>query len=136
MTSEDCALIQTSLFRMAAPQLPALNLEQSVQFYKQSLGFRVIAEYPGFVILLRDRVEIHLWSCNEPVVAENSSCYIRLRDIESFYGVMQEQGVDIREVLETRPWGMKQFTVADPSGNFIRFGEALGEEVPWLPSDA
>lgn len=114
------------LMKMAIPQLPALDLEEAVHFYEDKLGFKQTASYPGFAIVARDHVELHLWLCTDKFVPENSSCYIHVENIEELYrDLSTDRAVRLQEKLEKRPWGMKQFSVLDPSGNALRFGELL-----------
>ena len=117
--------IGTSTLISAAPQLPASDIAGTIEFYRDKLGFSLSAEYPGFAILKRDSVEVHLWQCENKIVAENSSCYVRVQGVDNLYAEVTERGATVQEHLAVRPWGMRQFSILDPSGNAIRFGEPV-----------
>ena len=46
----------------AIPALPARDLELSVAFYRDQLGFALLHDEAGFAVLRRDAVELHLWT--------------------------------------------------------------------------
>jgi len=47
------------------PALPVRDLERSIAFYRDGLGFHVIHAEGGFAILRRDLAELHLWVAND-----------------------------------------------------------------------
>lgn len=42
-------------------------------------------------------------------------------DIDATYGELKSLGANIVEPLETKPWGLRQFTVEDLDGNRFYF---------------
>jgi len=44
------------------PALPVRDLERSVAFYRDQLGFALLHDEAGFAVLRRDAVELHLWT--------------------------------------------------------------------------
>jgi predicted enzyme related to lactoylglutathione lyase len=107
------------------PVLPSQDLERSVAFYKRVFGFEANL-YPDYVVLHRNDVEIHLWLCTDRHIAENSSCYIHVQDVDALFRHCDEQGaVHPHGQLAVWPHGMKEFTVLDDNGNCLRLGERV-----------
>jgi catechol 2,3-dioxygenase-like lactoylglutathione lyase family enzyme len=117
----------------ACPLFPAADVETSAAWYRDKLGFNVGNLYPdhGYAILLRDDIEIHLWKCNDPKVAEMTSAYIRPDDIDAVHASMQgaAEGGRISAPLD-REWGMREFYVWDPDGNLLKFGVPVAVMAP------
>ncbi len=63
--------------------------------------------------------------------AESSAgCYIRVSDVNSIYRAfasaeLPRRGIPRQEVLEDKPWGMREFAIVDPDGNLIRIGRTI-----------
>ncbi|WP_343623566.1 VOC family protein [Flavobacterium lindanitolerans] len=106
------------------PQLPSLDFEKSKQFYQEILGGKLVGEYEDLLIFSWDDNEIHLWKCNEKIVPENSSCYIRVNDIEAVFERYKKILGD-KIALKNQPWGMREFYIIDDSGNLFKFGQPI-----------
>ena len=52
--------------------------------------------------------------------------YMEAPDLEELYMRLQASGVEIVDPLADRPWGQREFTVADPDGNWLTFWRASG----------
>ena len=50
-----------------------------------------------------------------------AGCYIIVPDVDAWHARITNAGLNAT-VVETRPWGMREFTTIDPSGNRIRIG--------------
>lgn len=108
------------------PQLPSLNLKKSKQFYAQKLGFKVYNESRDFIVIGKDRIELHLWLCNNKTVPQNTSCYIHVHKIDRLYEDYKRKGIlQAKDGLEEKSWGMKEFCITDDSGNLLKFGEPI-----------
>jgi catechol 2,3-dioxygenase-like lactoylglutathione lyase family enzyme len=122
---DSAAVTTPGHLQRAVPVLAALDLDRQVAFYRDKLGFaaaRVDTDF-RYAILERDDVEVHLYGCDDRHVAENTSCYLRVRAIGALWSEYRDRGVDVRP-LEAKPWGMTEFEVIDPDGNLLRFGES------------
>ena len=109
----------------ACPQLPAADVGKAAAWYRDKLGFAIRRLYPahGFAIVGRDDVEIHLWTCRERRIAESTSAYFRVDDIDGLHAALAaaNDGGTLGEVAD-REWGMREFYVTDPDGNLLKFG--------------
>ena len=107
----------------AVPVLPTTNLSQVTDFFGQ-LGFQVLHQEAEYAIIKRDGVELHVWLCPDPALAENSSCRIQVAGIEALYQEYQIKGLlASNAAVRHTPWGTKEFVVFDPDHVLITFVE-------------
>ncbi len=109
----------------AVPILAFLDLQESVAFYKK-LGFQCNDNWKEYLMCSRDDIEIHLWKTADPEVPKNTGCYVRVTAIEKLYE--EYKALDLihpNGPLKDKPWGMREFSVLDNSGNIINFGESI-----------
>ena len=109
----------------AIPQLPYIDEMQTILFYRDVLKFDIMSLWDGYIITKKDKIEIHLWKTDNPMIPKNTGCYIRVnKNIEELYKDYYSKGIMHEYVkLEVKPWRMKQFSVIDNSGNIIHFGQ-------------
>jgi hypothetical protein len=103
------------------PVLASLDIDESLAFYSQQLGFTG-ETFGDYLIVRRDDMEIHFWLASDRVFPENTSCYIRGGQIPALYDEFRTRGVPGLTSFEVRPWNMKEFYIHDPHGNLLRFG--------------
>lgn len=112
------------------PKLPMIDPAATRAFYEERLGFRLVGDYDDYLMLEREGVELHFFAF--PTIIPSKSdfmAYIRVKGaIDTLYAELQgrnaDQTVDLR-ALETKPWGMREFSVADPNGTSLTFGQRL-----------
>ena len=111
---------------LGIPVLPATDLEASLDFFETKLGFRRHIESDDYAGVERDGIQIHLWLCGDRTVAENSSCRINMSGVDALYAQCRDLNVvHTKGELEEKPWGFREFSVVDPSGNVIVFAEEI-----------
>jgi catechol 2,3-dioxygenase-like lactoylglutathione lyase family enzyme len=115
------------------PILPVHDLSCTRAFY-ESLGFEAGYHYGAYEILRRDGLVVHLELSDDLVPAANrTSCYWRVADADVLYQEfatlgLPSEGVPRLTAPDDEPWGMREFTLKDPSGNLIRVGHELKDE--------
>jgi len=69
--------------------------------------------------------EFHL--ITDPHIGQTGSCFIYfpMTGVDALYARCKDNGVQIDMDIEDRPWGMRDFRIADPFGNRLGFGEAI-----------
>ncbi|MFN8431316.1 MAG: VOC family protein [Spirosomataceae bacterium] len=112
------------------PKLPMRNKTITRNYYVDKLGFIDMGtqDYPEYLILKKDEIEIHFFLFKDLNPKENyGMIYIRVLNIEEVYAGFQENNVAIHPngPLETKPWGMNEFSLLDPDNNLLTFGEAV-----------
>ncbi len=107
----------------ACPLFASADIPRAVAWYRDRLGFRIERDRPDYGIVQRDMVEVHFWPCQERHIAENTSAYFRVEDVDGLYAQMAGAAEGGRiSAPENRDWGMREFYVWDPDGNLLRFG--------------
>jgi catechol 2,3-dioxygenase-like lactoylglutathione lyase family enzyme len=100
--------------KSTVPVLASLDLQESVDFYTNQLGFKKVSQFDDYAIVSRDGAEIHFWLCDDRHIAGNTSCYIRAADTQALFREFPNCGLAIQEPV-VRPWGMKELYVIDPT---------------------
>lgn len=116
------------MISLIIPKLPFINKENTIDYYSK-LGFELMADYGDYLITKYQDLEIHFFSF-ETLIPEKSDFMIYLRienEIGNFYQKLQDQGIEIHPngKLETKTWQMKEFSLIDPSGTLLTFGEKI-----------
>lgn len=129
------------------PALPVQNIEESVKFYSEKLGFKAAYFDGEFAKVIRDEIEIHLWASSdeswkskglslvtdpicsgaESFLAGTASCRIEVQGIDELYEEYKKQGViyDIETIVEKQPWGDREFPALDLYRNLLTFYEEI-----------
>jgi len=81
-----------------------------------------------YAFIQRDGLELHL-SRSEKLSGNQSPSaayfYLIKGAAESLEAEFRAAGIQILNPLAPRPWKMKDFTISDPDGNMLHFGEEL-----------
>jgi len=126
------------------PIFPALNLDETRAFYER-LGFVPWWKGRGsraYEIVSRGHLVIHFFAEPELTPGENeTSCYWRVRDADRFYQELAalnlpSEGIPRLTAPADQPWGMREFTLVDPSGNLVRVGHDLDADAAYVPRHA
>ncbi|MGH7882378.1 MAG: VOC family protein [Candidatus Dormibacteraceae bacterium] len=121
-------------------ELHVPNFEVVKEFYGK-LGFQVAWEdqragSDGYLVMQYDELAICFWPGNQNV---HSQPYFRsfppetrrgygveiiftVRDLDALYRRAQELDSVVEE-LKMKPWGLRDFRLADPYGYYLRFNE-------------
>lgn len=108
----------------AIPVLASLDLDATLRFYVERMGFVAVACYPDYGIVERDGVQIHFWLTDDADIPASTSCRVDVVGVDELYEEMHSSGVvHPNGPLTNQPWGRREFTVLDGDGNAIRFSE-------------
>jgi Glyoxalase-like domain len=108
------------------PKLPMRNKLLTKEYYINQLEFKIVGEYDEYLIVKKDKIEIHFFEFQKLDPKENyGQVYIRTNDIENLYKSLRNNNVIIHPNghLETKPWGQKEFALLDPDNNLLTFGQ-------------
>ena len=120
------------------PILPTNDLDRDRAFYL-TLGFTAGFNTGDYEIVRRGELVVHLEKRQTVVPANNdTSCYWRVASADELYREFAALRIPVDgsprlTELQNEPWGMREFTLKDPSGNLIRIGHELATRV--APSD-
>lgn len=123
--------------RKISPMLAVADMEETLAFYYDVLGFTATMKSPEYSIVARDGQTIHFMkAASEEVmkcVRGHTEIYIEVSDIDSLWQHVKgfKHRYKIRDPFE-REYGMTEFHVEDPNGCLVFVGEpALGrKQVP------
>lgn len=120
-------------FVRAEPQLFVTDLDASLAFFTQKLGFTqqfVSGDPPFYAHVARGGAHINLRVVSSPLVdpeilsrEEYLAASICVTGIKELFLEYQAGGVEFHQALRTEPWGARSFIVIDPDGNLILFAE-------------
>jgi catechol 2,3-dioxygenase-like lactoylglutathione lyase family enzyme len=135
--------------RRPAAIFPGRDLNDSLAFYER-LGFRIEVYDEGYGFASRERLRLHLRVLPElDPFTNNSAVYVDAADVDALHaewlgcGLRVVPAVEVHEearrrreagerlgriteVVEAKPWGVREFTILDPDNNQLRFGQATG----------
>jgi catechol 2,3-dioxygenase-like lactoylglutathione lyase family enzyme len=107
--------------------LPVANLRRAIDFYVDTLGFRLGFNAGSYGGVRRDAIEIHFSRIEGELGGERSGCRIEVTDIRRLYAEFKDRNVvDAAGDIAAQPWGTTEFTVRDPDGNALTFVEVFG----------
>jgi catechol 2,3-dioxygenase-like lactoylglutathione lyase family enzyme len=112
----------------AVPQLPVSDVVAAAEYYREKLGFRIdwYAADIALAGLSRDRCRLFLAGPTfrgergdtGPVLT-----WLNLNskgDVDDLHSAWRSSGAILLCAPESKPWGMHEFTAADPDGNQLR----------------
>ena len=82
---------ETSMFDRAIAALASLDIAASLDYLNKP-GFEThdFGDH-SYGIAIREHIEIHFWLCTYKQVAENTSCYVRVNDIDALRADFSER---------------------------------------------
>ena len=109
-------------FLNAQPGLSVDNIDDALAFYSK-LGFRPVYRNEDMhLVIQKDSVTLHL-------SAEHSSPgggQIMVDDVQQLYDCVVSLNVRmLYDGLGDRPWGCRDFSIEDPFGNRLTFGQQM-----------
>ncbi len=109
------------------PVLPVHDMDAAIEFYR-SVGFAVSAYDAGYAWVRTcgwEFLHLALAPTLEPA-GSSAGAYIHVTDVNDWHRAMVENAptATIGPITDT-PWGMREFSISDPSGNVIRVGQNL-----------
>ena len=110
-----------TLLDSPVPELPVLDVERAQQHYRDVLGFEIGWLNPDKAIGAVSRGEIVIFFRKRRAPFEPAVHWVFAENIDASYRELKSSGANIVEPLEEKPWGMRQFTVADVDGNRFYF---------------
>jgi catechol 2,3-dioxygenase-like lactoylglutathione lyase family enzyme len=106
------------------------DAKASAAFFVEALGFRVVAEPPGWVFVGKDNCVVMLGTCPDDVHPSKLGChsyfaYLRVDDADAYRAQLGAKGLCTVGLIEDKPWGMREFPVATPDGHRIMIGQVI-----------
>lgn len=123
---------------MILPLLKVKNVDASVKFYVEKLGFNNAFNMQGpdgvnafaFVDLGKPTIGLSLEQSDNTGAGKGVEFMVYLpdeTDIDTYYADVKGKGVKIEAELATQYWGDRTFTIHDPDGYVITLSKTIKE---------
>lgn len=108
-------------FSAPTPELAVPDVPTAQHYYRDHLGFAVMWHNKAGKIgaIARDHCVIFLREAPTPQPA--GTFWIFVAEVDAAHQHLQKLGAKIVDPISDKPWGLRQFTVADPYGNQFHF---------------
>jgi catechol 2,3-dioxygenase-like lactoylglutathione lyase family enzyme len=122
-----------------APILWTKDLDKTISFYVNILGFTCRSNFPNFASLQRDNVEIMIVlpteepeDCKDPNEKQEffpkpiltGSIYITIDNVDELWTKIKDS-VNVLTPLENREYFMRDFSITDNNGYELVFGQNI-----------
>jgi catechol 2,3-dioxygenase-like lactoylglutathione lyase family enzyme len=116
----------------STPTLPVRDMAESVAFYERAgFGVRIYTDDngdtgDGFAFVDFDGQSVFDLDAAPDLDpnANRAGCYLISNDADSWHARMSASGLPVTPI-DDQPWGMREFTLSDPSGNRVRIGRGV-----------
>jgi catechol 2,3-dioxygenase-like lactoylglutathione lyase family enzyme len=115
-----------------SPMLAVANMEETIGFYQEVLGFTAIMKSPAYSIVERDGQTIHFQKAQSEEVMNcvrgHTEIYIEVSGIHSLWEHVKsfKSSYKIRGLVD-RDYGMTEFHMSDPNDCLIFVGEPIAK---------
>ena len=92
-------------------------------FY-EGLGLKVHADYGMWVEFETGPATLALHEAKGDEATRHAGVFFEVEDVDALYRRLKEKGLDVTEPRD-QDFGYRTFTLKDPQGNQIEFGEPL-----------
>ena len=111
-----------------APMLTVMSMDETIEFYRDLLGFACVNRINGWATLLNYDVEIMIALPNAHVPFEKpqftGSLYMKLDDVDALWQRVKDN-VTVVYPIENFYYGMREFAIRDNSGYMLQFGSEI-----------
>jgi len=127
-------MVKPRKFLKPLPHLPVENLQSTLDYYRNKLGFTdewMFNNTDGGI--RRDDLRL-LFAENKDFTSDINNKKHRLplmwfvEDIDAIYQEFKNRGIDIADELRNHPYGLREFAFIDVNGYYIRVAEGTEQE--------
>ena len=124
----------TTVVKRISPMLAVADMDETIRFYADTLGFKPVMKSPGYSILDRDGQTIHFQkAASEEVmkcVRGHTEIYIEVARIDLLWEHVKGFKAQHRiRDLFVREYGMTEFHIEDPNGCLVFVGEPTRQAI-------
>ncbi|WP_119079612.1 VOC family protein [Chitinophaga alhagiae] len=108
------------------------DIPAAVDFYNNRLGFApgfTWGEPPTYAGVNLGKITLHLQK-GTPVVTGHCAVNFIVDDVDGLYALHQANGVEIVVPVDDRPYDIRDYSIRDPWGNCIGFGQYIYHQGP------
>ena len=112
-------------FGQPAPELPVVNVRAAQEYYRDHFGFEVAWHNVEGRIGAVSRNETVIFFRETEGEIQAQTFWVFAEDVDETYASLVNQGARIVDPITNKPWGLRQFTVADLYGHRFHFHHDL-----------
>jgi uncharacterized glyoxalase superfamily protein PhnB len=110
------------------PLLWTTDLDKTISFYQQMLGFDCVNRIEGWAVLKKDEVELMLSlpNAHEPFdkIQLTGSFYFHPDNVDELWQQLKDKATIVYP-LEDFTYGMREFAIRDNNGYILQFGQEI-----------
>ncbi len=110
-------------FIQGAPVLHVLDVEATAKYYRDFLGFQWDFGNEDYAVVWRDNAAIHLVKGTENPAGVHLFQWVA--DVDAYCREIQERGVELLVAPGDRDYSIRDFSIRDPNGVEIVFGQDI-----------
>ena len=112
------------------PVLAVNNIDDTVRFYRDVLGFECVNQMDGWAALRKDQVElmISLPNAHEPFEKPTltGSIYFNTANVDALWEQIKDKARVVYPI-ENFFYGMREFAIRDNNGYILQFGQEISD---------
>lgn len=121
------------LFSHASTVWPVKDMEASLSFYRDQLGFEVTFTWEDpitYAVIKRGNIGINLTIRDDMPAnyAPLAALYVYVHDVDALWQEFTSNGAKVTNPIGDRDYGMRDFDLEDPNGYRIVIGKGLATE--------
>ena len=120
------------MFKVTRTQhiLAVNDFDSALKYFIEKLGFTLDDIIDGWAFLHLDDFCLMVGDCQGEVTAKDTHnhslfAYINCEGIDELYKQYQTHGVQFKQRIADKPWGLREFEVETPEGHRILFGQTI-----------
>ncbi|MFT7589173.1 MAG: putative lactoylglutathione lyase [Limisphaerales bacterium] len=118
-----CCILRTN------PVLPVRDISATAEFYT-NLGFiNVLYQDDQYLVIAREGFQLHFRKREVMKSSDAQKCHIHVDKVDAFRISIGPEHFEHISKISLKPTGLREFSVQDPDGNQICFGEVVMEPV-------
>jgi catechol 2,3-dioxygenase-like lactoylglutathione lyase family enzyme len=125
-------MADATMTKRISPMLAVADMEKTVAFYQEVLGFTPIMKSPEYSIVERDGQTIHLQKAESQEVMNcvrgHTEIYVEVSGIHPLWEHVKsfKTRYKIRDLFD-RDYGMTEFHISDPNDCLVFVGEPIAK---------
>jgi catechol 2,3-dioxygenase-like lactoylglutathione lyase family enzyme len=106
------------------------DARESARFYVDALGFRIVAEPPGWIFVVKDTCMVMLGECPDDLPpgelgGHSYFAYLCVDDADAYLAQLEARGVQPLRGIADTPWGTREFALRTPDGHRMMIGHVI-----------
>jgi len=117
-------------FESVRPVLAVNSIDDTILFYRNTLGFECVSRVEGWAALRKDEIEImiSLPNAHEPFEKPTltGSIYFNCSNVDELWDEIKDTS-NVVYPLEDFYYGMREFAIRDNNGYILQFGQEIAD---------